>query len=295
VAETDHFLSGANRLAWAYHYIKTLESEADTWLKGNIYSLDIENDANNQPVLKVTRVDAPPVQIGTLIGNALHNMRSCLDHFAFGLVATNHGRRRIPKEIETTSAFPIFNSGPKFRRRIKKGAHKGLPAPGSGLYKISGIDPLAQTEIERLQPYHRRKLPEARVLWMLEQLSWADKHRAPPLTLLNLLDSRITVEFEGARLRKQVNLFGRLKKNAVIARWEVDFLANQGQMKVNPQLKLAIAFGKGAWPDATTTKSAGEVLADMWNFINNEVRPRLAQFLPEPARQAHSRPDGPLP
>lgn len=66
-------------------------------------------------------------------------------------------------------------------------------------------------------------------------------------------------------------------------------------MKVDSELRLDIAFGKGAWPDAATTKSAGEVLADMWNFINNEVRPRLAQFLPTPARQAHSWPDGPFP
>jgi hypothetical protein len=277
MVESEHFLSAVHRLGRAQKHIETLQCEAEKWIKSGVYELSLETDAKDQPFLQVTRLEVPPAEFGALIGDILHNLRSSLDHMAFGLVVANYGRRRVPDEYEGTSAFPIFNSGPKFRRKVTKGAKKGLPAHGSGLYKIRGIDPLAQAEIERLQPYHRRKLPEARVLWALEWLSNHDKHRTPPLTVVALTGSRTASRLEGAQFRGHgIAYTGRLKLHTVVARWNVQHIAAESKMQVDTDFKIAIAFGKGPAAGQAVT----DVLPRIWNFINNVVRPRLGHFLP---------------
>lgn len=55
---------------------------------------------------------------------------------------------------------------------------------------IQGLGRGARAEVDRLQPYHRRKSPENRVLSVLRDLSNRDKHRAPPMTVMTLVDSQ---------------------------------------------------------------------------------------------------------
>jgi hypothetical protein len=100
-----------------------------------------------------------------LIGDAIHNLRSALDHLAWSLAGTNAGR---------STEFPIFVSRTEFSKRGKRKMH-GMPTP-------------AQKIIKSLQPYKRpHGLPKEREpLWLLQNLDIEDKHRA-----LNLVASEM--------------------------------------------------------------------------------------------------------
>ena len=259
---SDHYESFLHRLGRAREYIESFDREAQRWVEGGCYTLILEGEPKERPSLKVAEVKRCPPEFGGLVGDAVHNMRSGLDHLAFALVVANHGRRRVPRDIETSSEFPIFNSGTKFTN--------------GGYKKLVGMRSDVQAAVERLQPYHRRKCPENRVLWTLYLLSNSDKHRAPWLTIATLLDSRITVTVDGVTINQEIVYRGRLKRGAVIAQWEVDHFAAESRMDVDPNLKVGVAFGKGLSPPF---ELAPRTLANIWECINNRVRPELESYL----------------
>jgi hypothetical protein len=110
----------------------------------------------------------PPDRLLMLIGDAVHNLRSALDHLAWSLAGTSASRR---------TEFPVFVSRTKFSKRGKK--------------KMRGISASAQTIIESLQPYNRpHGLPEEREpLWLLHNLDIKDKHHTLNLIGLGLFGS----------------------------------------------------------------------------------------------------------
>jgi hypothetical protein len=112
-------------------------------------------------------VPPPKIRWGVLIGDALHNMRSSLDHLAWQL-ALKDG------EPPGYTAFPIFRN----REDAIRTDASGNPRRGSALYKIAGIrDPLARDAIESVQPYKSPDGPDGHPLWILQTLNNADKHR----------------------------------------------------------------------------------------------------------------------
>jgi hypothetical protein len=124
--------------------------------------------------------DPPSDTIGVLIGDFLHNLRSALDNLAFALATTY--TQPLPDEITAGSEFPVFGDengegSARFHRLRSKGSLKGTPAPASGLDKIRGWHPDAQTVVERLQPYNRENSYLDDPLWILHVLDRIDKHR----------------------------------------------------------------------------------------------------------------------
>lgn len=87
------------------------------------YSTVAEFDEQRRPVLRVGDARQPPPEWGVQIGECIYNFHSGLDYLAFQLAVANT-RGRLPKKIADSSAFPIFNSGPKFRARNRKGSRR---------------------------------------------------------------------------------------------------------------------------------------------------------------------------
>src|SRR5207237_1853236 len=102
-----------------------------------------------------------PVQLGEI----MHNLRSSLDHLIFEISAPDAESNTL-KGTE----FPIF----------LQQTHYELPVSHrtGGQYKIRGIvNPEIRTLIDRWQPFHFED-PPRHYLWLLQELSNADKHRA---------------------------------------------------------------------------------------------------------------------
>jgi hypothetical protein len=152
------------KIARAHEHLKALEREIQAFARSKPCA--VVSDFDPKTGEKFWRVQGdpapPPVTLSPIIGDALYNFRSALDHLVWQLIKAN-GKR--PSE---RSAFPICKTAESFERHAR--------------LKIKGLAPGAQTAIERHQPYHgRNPWREERLLW-LDSLCNIDKHRHLNLT-----------------------------------------------------------------------------------------------------------------
>jgi hypothetical protein len=103
----------------------------------------------------------PPPDAGLYVGDAVHNLRTALDHLVCQLAIA----ARNPSACERETQFPIYiDDTPNNRKAMDR--------------RIQSISGPAQTAIKALQPYQRRPHdPAADLLWMLSELDNIDKHR----------------------------------------------------------------------------------------------------------------------
>jgi hypothetical protein len=153
---------------------------------GTIISTQVEKESvEHQPegrrVTAAVSSGKLPPDICLPIGDAVHNVRSALDHLICQLaVAAGNSA-----ECDRTQ-FPIYiQDTPDNRKTLNR--------------RIRAVGPAAQTEIKSLQPYERRPQdPASDLLWMLSALDNIDKHRLllvahPQFTKLRL---HITIDGE---------------------------------------------------------------------------------------------------
>jgi hypothetical protein len=111
--------------------------------------------------------EQPPRDLGPLIGDAVHNIRSALDYLIYELAPPN-------VRAKGTTQFPISLTPQKFT---------------DSAFRIEGITGDERKLIERVQPYHSDH-PRTHPLAVLNRLSNRDKHRllVPVVAGMNLSD-----------------------------------------------------------------------------------------------------------
>ncbi|MGZ4346975.1 MAG: hypothetical protein ACXVE1_04100 [Gaiellaceae bacterium] len=102
----------------------------------------------------------PKERWGLLVGDAMHNTRSALDHLACRLVEHNG------KDVNIRTAFPIWASEPKDKNERKR--FRGA---------IAGMSVDHKKSLRKLQPYANPGSAEAEKLIALAALDNADKHQ----------------------------------------------------------------------------------------------------------------------
>jgi hypothetical protein len=235
------------KLERAKDHFEALAKSITAFLRDpDTYSVVLQVNKERRPVLVMEDIKEPRPEWDVLIGDCVHNLRSALDHLAFQLMVGNTVASQ-QREFVNSSEFPIFLSGVKFHKLQRKGSRRGQPMNDSGLHKIRGVSGAARTIIEGLQPYHRRKNPGTRRLWELRELSNTDKHRLFPLVYssfeLGHFEIIGNVPFA---LREFESVPGRLKRNAVVARWAYVTALERIRMHVNTELVTDITFNKGS-------------------------------------------------
>lgn len=147
----------------AYEHINNVQAEAVAFAKANPYNIRQEYDEKaGQLVLLFTHcVDLPP-RLSILIGEALYQARSALDHLVWQLII--HNEQPPPPK----SGFPIFTTPDGYKSR-------GKPM-------VKGMAASAEARIQSLQPYCRGTAFQDDPLWILQEMNNADKHRLLVLT-----------------------------------------------------------------------------------------------------------------
>ncbi len=267
------------KLARAEHHLSTLEKSIDEFLASDFYTLRGEQRPR-QFIFRVERVDPPDPRWGVYVGEIVYNLRSALDHLAYELAVLNLGDP-LPARVAETSAFPIFRSGPRFRRRNKA----GNPGRGSGWEKVQGMERRARTAIERLQPYHRRKLPDLVALRWLDDLCNIDKHRTIHLTASQLEKARYGIRGTGVQALHGIEVFRRpFKENAMLARLTVEW--REGEVNMETEMVPDIAFDRRTSPSSVGNQSVLDTLYGCRNVVVAQVLPKLMPFFPEGERIA---------
>jgi hypothetical protein len=174
-------LSHDLKLKRAGEHIEALKVEIDGWLGTDAYTIGSEIDPETGDTVRRAQVKRPPPpQLSLLIGDAVQNLRSALDHTVYFLAERNLGT--LTPEIEGALMFPIVgcenskgelaDGSQIFAGAVRKGQLKGVPDP-------------ARTFIENEQPYHWGTEDGGyryHWLWVLHNLNRIDKHRRLAVT-----------------------------------------------------------------------------------------------------------------
>ena len=138
--------------------------------------------AGCEHVVQWERYTEPPDRLGLIAGDAIHNLRSSLDHMVVALAkagAASAGVAIAPAE-EARLQFPIATTAVSFRNQINA--------------CLRHVAPDAQKFIEGRQPYNiMPNDPKSAALWIVSDLDNADKHRS--LTIAGLSTAIVTVNW----------------------------------------------------------------------------------------------------
>jgi len=161
--------SAAAKLARARDHARQLTREADAFRDSRPYQVVQDRDPDTgewRTRAVVTR--QPPASMGPILGDAVHNLRSSLDHAIFAL-SVAHQARELTEDEQRRPTFPICRAEREWPKAVS-----------SDLALVS--DP-ARDQVRRLQPFLR---PEDERSWdvlaCLSDLDNADKHRSLLLT-----------------------------------------------------------------------------------------------------------------
>lgn len=162
------------KIARARDHIKGLQDAAKTGVEDAAGHVVIEDEGEWKVVRMV--LDKPlPIEISTILGDVIHNLRSSLDHLAWQLVLASGS-----KPGKWTS-FPIYGNEADFRRDVLERDPSRSPGPLQG---IEGDSPVLALVTE-LQPYNTPDPPQfepgmgprTNSLFLVHKLSVIDKHR----------------------------------------------------------------------------------------------------------------------
>ena len=164
------------KVARAYEHIEDVKQLAQDWLGTDAYTVAREIDPETGHTVCKARIKGqPPVEIGLVVGDAVHNLRSALDHAVYALAERHLGP--LPIEAQERLAFPIVGNQNS----------KGQPADGSVIFQelLTGRRRLVELlpdnvlrYIESIQPYRwEGEGFRHHWLWFVHDLDRIDKHR----------------------------------------------------------------------------------------------------------------------
>jgi hypothetical protein len=135
------------------------------------YTHEFVPDEESEPAIKIYRVrilEDIPAKFSGYIGDVIHNLRSALDCLAVALI--KRADPTVGEDILRETYFPIAWDEPGLSRDRPTKFFSRVGAPAEKL-------------IRRVQPYRGGK---GQILWQLDNLDIADKHRRIIPGLLNV-------------------------------------------------------------------------------------------------------------
>ena len=143
------------KLDRAKKHLDDLEAAINGFFETNPYAVRVkDNPETGKREHIVVKADDLPASLSVLSGDAVHNLRSALDHIIWQLVIANGGE---PEDLRT--AFPVWRSEADFEA--------GRPGDAKG------ISEAALDVLYGLKPYKGGN----DALWLLHKLDIVDKHR----------------------------------------------------------------------------------------------------------------------
>jgi hypothetical protein len=184
----DRFESALQKIGRARKHADDLEAEV--WAFWNTEPCEIEmmdGTLAERSFYRVRRISSLPSNIPLIAGDAAHNIRSALDHFAWAAVS--------PEERGIHTYFPVWNSTDGYAYdKLKKRVESQMRGASSEL-----IEAIAKPEA--------RETGGDSLLWTVHELDRVDKHRlllstAVALTGIGLdgdsYELTVTKKFSGA-------------------------------------------------------------------------------------------------
>jgi len=169
----------------------------------------------------------------------------------------------MSKSIADDSGFPIFKTKSGFDQHSKR--------------MIRGIHPEARTRIRGLQPYNRGEKGALNdTLWVLSQLSNADKHQLPHLAVA-IVENISWFTTDPAHTESIEPIWEPIEDRAIIARFSAP-LGRYTQVDVQRPPTFRVGFGERS-PDVIQGWAVWTILTQTRDYITQDVVPRLICYL----------------
>ena len=148
------------KISRARAHIEELAKAISNFSKSTPYDFITEKDDDPAfSVIKLKKGDTLPDTISLILGDAVHNLRSALDHLACGLIINKEGQSALQSLMDVY--FPIAEDMAKFEKKVKD--TKGIKRAG----------PDVVNAVRALKPYG----PDNNGLLIFHELDISDKHR----------------------------------------------------------------------------------------------------------------------
>jgi hypothetical protein len=199
-----------------------------------------------------------------VLGDALHNLRSSLDHLVYQLSLLT---TKNPKGTE----FPIY---------ITKASNSRDCFEQKGREKIRHVPKEAQELIEAAQPYNARHpdQPSHHYLWLLHELNRLDKHRfvletyAMTGTAILPLKRKRMIFFSG---KLAAHPRTRCEEGDELLRISADYIADIEQDE-EPEISFQVVLSIPIASDRPWY--VVPVLNDIYHSISNDLFPEFTRF-----------------
>jgi hypothetical protein len=165
-------------------HIDRVREELDTMARNPPWSVEPEPGRRvNETAYRLRVTSSAPVDLITVVGDAVHNMRSALDTIAYAL-AVDHLGQALTDAQERVTQFPICQDAAKFEAFFTERGRAQLYGPQQQL-ALRCVQPFALTEEAARHGVIRTSTPEedrdSDAIYRLHQISNIDKHRRLPL------------------------------------------------------------------------------------------------------------------
>jgi hypothetical protein len=141
----------------AKQLVAELQSKIGDYFAGNPYKIGTKKDeVDGRLIYYVQEIKDLPVEIQTITGDVIQNLRSALDHIAYSLFVGAGGSPTSGSHIY----FPIAESEIKFKEPNTQ-------------KKMKGLTKTAINAVIAVKPYKEGNIK----LWQLHELNIRDKHR----------------------------------------------------------------------------------------------------------------------
>jgi len=220
-------------------------------------TISIEQDeASGHYVFRLGQLPAVPDEFGVILGDAVHNLRSALDHLANAIIV---GQRMTPND---NTAFPILTSAP---------TRKGDGSPSFPNLNPK-VDMAVRRMIDEVQPY-KRATPALHDLAILHALDITDKHRQLLLAVVGMHGAGWFGDWELETFNPNP-----AEDGAVVATFSIN--GGRPNPHNNPQLRFGVEVTDAAARGAARVMGAVDWLRDMArSYIVKDVIPRFETFV----------------
>ncbi|MBA5865836.1 MAG: hypothetical protein GDA67_03955 [Nitrospira sp. CR1.3] len=139
----------------AKEHLATISADLRAYLDSKPYAVGAKRAPDTRRLIySVAGVRPTPLRISAVLGDAIHNLRSALDHLAYQLVWVGSG-----KKPSSHVYFPIADDRARYIEQRRQ--------------QLKGATPTAIATLDALMPYKGGN----DALWRLHKLNNVDKHR----------------------------------------------------------------------------------------------------------------------
>jgi hypothetical protein len=242
-------------------------------LNSDAYRIVKEHDSKARRTAYVARISSTPDNWSELVSDAVHGLRSALDHLAFALnekgYADAHNGAGLPAKDANASAFPIFGNE----------SNEGKPMDGehafrSDIARYRHIPAGALRAIEELQPYKRGDDFRLDPLWAIHALSRVDKHRIDLEITASQPSMHLSHAYFPAVSDAAIGIGGPVYDGKELTYWVIPEGADEPDF--DSHFARGVAFGERT---PLREQPAVRTLLDIRNYLRYKVAFPLDRFL----------------